>query len=90
MILSTGSGPGGRRFKSFRPLTLTAIAPDSTLGSPDFEALVGVSQSQAEKRGKPLAAIDHLAATADDQIKQRLESFVRAAYSFDNGVDRSF
>lgn len=49
--------------------------------SPDFEAASGVSKSQGEKKGKPLAALDHYEALDQAQIPDRLRQVVYAAFN---------
>jgi len=49
--------------------------------SPDFEWVSGVSKSQGEKKGKPLAALDHFAALDQSKIPDRLLQVVHAAFN---------
>jgi putative ATP-dependent endonuclease of OLD family len=51
---------------------------------PDFEGLVGVSQGQASKKGKPLAALDYLEATPDALLDERVKTLVTTAYKVAN------
>ena len=48
--------------------------------SPDFETVSGVSRSQAEKKGKALAALDHFAEKRTEEVPERLAECVRSAY----------
>jgi putative ATP-dependent endonuclease of OLD family len=47
----------------------------------DFEAFAGVSHSQAEKKGKALAALDHLVSLTDENLPRDLVDLVRRIYS---------
>lgn len=47
--------------------------------SPDFERASGVSRTQGEKKGKPLAALDHFERT--DEIPEVIMSIVNVIYS---------
>jgi len=49
--------------------------------SPDFERLAGVSRTQGEKKGKALAALDHFADRAPEDIPVRLVEVVKKAYA---------
>lgn len=51
--------------------------------SPDFEGLVGVSATQAKKKGKPLAAIDYLESIETENLSDALKNLVRNAYAFE-------
>lgn len=48
--------------------------------SPDFETVAGVPKSQTEKKGKALAALDHLEKMSNDQMPHRLAEVIRIAY----------
>lgn len=48
---------------------------------PDFETVAGVSKSQGEKKGKPLAAIDHFDAILPEQVAAELRVLVEAIYA---------
>jgi hypothetical protein len=48
--------------------------------SPDFEGVSGVSRRQGEKKGKPIAALDHFSAVAQGGIPKRLGEVVEKAY----------
>lgn len=56
--------------------------------SPDFEGVSGISHSQAEKKGKAIAALDHFDPKPPDQIPARLAQVVRAAFRLDNQEGR--
>lgn len=61
-------------------------AVDKNLGSvrvlePDFEEVAGVSKSQGDRKGKALAALDHLGALGSGHIPAAIEKVVRAAYA---------
>lgn len=61
-------------------------AIDPALGSafvisPEFEGAAGVSKTQCEKKGKPLAAIEHFNAVGHEDIPARLVELVRAVYA---------
>lgn len=47
--------------------------------SPDFERVSGVSRGQGEKKGKPLAALDHFEQT--DEIPEVVRGLVNAIYN---------
>jgi len=58
---------------------------DSNLGEvgmlePDFETVAGIPKSQAEKRGKALAALDHFEAKNADAVPEPIAEVVRKAY----------
>jgi CRISPR-associated exonuclease Cas4 len=53
--------------------------------SPDFEGVCGISHSQAEKKGKALAALDHFDQTSVDAIPPRIVNAVRNAYAVSEG-----
>lgn len=58
---------------------------DGTVGyvevmQPDFEGVSGVSRGQGEKKGKPIAALDHFATTTPNDVPARLAEIVRRAY----------
>lgn len=48
--------------------------------SPGFEKVSGVSKSQGERKGKPLAALDHFEAVNKKDIPERLKQIVAAAF----------
>ncbi len=48
--------------------------------APGFEAVAGVSKRQGEKRGKPLAALEHFKKQGADAIPARLRKLVKIAY----------
>ena len=48
--------------------------------SPDFEREGGVPRSQGERKGKPLAALDHFDSMSVEQIAASMKDLVRAAY----------
>lgn len=54
--------------------------------APEFESCCGVSKSQGEKKGKPLAALDHFSSIEPDNIPQPLRDLVAAIYCF-SGID---
>lgn len=65
--------------------TKIAQAVDSQLGTiemlvPDFEHVSGVSQNQAAKKSKPVAALDHLDTVNLEEMPRRLVAVVRSAY----------
>lgn len=67
-----------------------AHAIDAQLGSvemlsPDFEGVSGISHSQAEKKGKAIAALDHFDPMTVDEIPARLVEIVRRAYQVPEG-----
>jgi len=47
---------------------------------PDFETVAGIPKSQAEKKGKALAALDHFEPVDAAQIPERIAEIVRKAY----------
>jgi CRISPR-associated exonuclease Cas4 len=49
--------------------------------SPDFERVSGVSKSQGEKKGKPLAALEHLKAVEQSNFPERLRQVVYSAFN---------
>ena len=49
--------------------------------SPDFEHASGVSQSQVDRKGKALAALDHFDIMPYDDVPEVVKDVVRAAYS---------
>jgi len=51
--------------------------------SPDFEGFCGISKSQAEKRGKALAAMEFFREQDQSRIPQKLKSVVQKSYSID-------
>lgn len=62
-----------------------ASAIDAHLGSvemlsPDFEGISGISQHQAEKKGKVIAALDHFEPMRAEDVPTRLAEAVRNAY----------
>lgn len=48
--------------------------------SPDFEGSAGIPGTPGEKKGKPLAALDHFAAMEAEQIPLRVREIVTEAY----------
>lgn len=48
--------------------------------SPDFESVSQVSKSQGEKKGKPLAALDHFEAIGESEIPEKLKEVVKKIY----------
>lgn len=48
--------------------------------SPDFERCSGISATAGERKGKPLAALDHFKAIDAEQIPVRVREIVAAAY----------
>ncbi|MBE3584145.1 MAG: ATP-dependent endonuclease [Limnochordaceae bacterium] len=63
-------------------------AIDAKLGSvevlsPDFEGVSGVPKHPAERKGKPLAALDYFASLEPNQIPDRLVQAVRNAYQIE-------
>lgn len=55
--------------------------------SPDFEGVGGISHTQANKKGKAIAALDHFDQMTGEQIPARLADAIRAAYQIaDVGV----
>jgi putative ATP-dependent endonuclease of OLD family len=58
---------------------------DESLGKaeilqPDFEGVSGISHSQAERKGKALAALDYFETKKSDEYPKRLEDIVRQIY----------
>lgn len=53
--------------------------------SPDFERAAGISKSQGEKKGKALAALDHLTSVDAEKIPEPLKKVVDAAYGVNGG-----
>ena len=53
--------------------------------SPDFEGVGGISHTQAEKKGKAIAALDHFDAITDGQLPARLSQIIRSAYQLNQG-----
>lgn len=58
---------------------------DASLGhvemiSPDFETAAGISKSQAEKKGKALAALDHFESMDAAAIPPRIVEMIQNAY----------
>ena len=49
--------------------------------SPDFEGMSGVSRSQADKKGKAIAALEHLASLPSEELPAELVAAVRGAYA---------
>jgi len=49
--------------------------------SPDFERFSGVPRAQGEKKGKPLAALDHFAALELADIPEHVQDMIRKIYS---------
>lgn len=47
---------------------------------PDFESVSGISHTQGEKKGKPLAALDHFANVNSEDIPGRIVEITRQAY----------
>lgn len=61
-------------------------AIDPALGSafvisPEFESAAGISRTQCEKKGKPLAALEHFNAVGHEVIPARLVELVKAVYA---------
>jgi putative ATP-dependent endonuclease of OLD family len=48
--------------------------------SPDFEGAAGVSKNQGDRKGKPIAALDHFEQLTDDAIPANLIEVIDAAY----------
>jgi putative ATP-dependent endonuclease of OLD family len=48
--------------------------------SPDIEGVAGVSRTQGEKKGKPLAALDHYETKSVDDIPSRMRELVEGLY----------
>lgn len=48
--------------------------------APDFEDVAGVPKRQGEKRGKPLAALEHFGGWGADAIPARLRELVKVVY----------
>lgn len=62
-----------------------AAAIDQEIGkvailAPDLERLIGVSGNQADRKGKPLAAIEHLASIETNDFPDALVKAVRESY----------
>jgi hypothetical protein len=49
--------------------------------SPDFEGVSGVSRTQGDKKGKALAALNHLQNQAPEEIPPRLREVIKAIYN---------
>ena len=49
--------------------------------SPDFEKASGISQSQADRKGKALAALDHFDVMPNNEIPGDIKNLIQAAYS---------
>ena len=47
---------------------------------PDFEGVAGVTKSEGDRKGKPLAALDHFEKVDAAQIPARIQDVVREAY----------
>ena len=47
---------------------------------PDFEGVSGVSKNQGNKKGKPLAALDHFSSIENDEIPSKIQSIVKAIF----------
>jgi CRISPR-associated exonuclease Cas4 len=58
----------------------TAAKTKVEMLAPDFEGCTGVSKSQGEKKGKPLAAIDFLKSLDPKAIPDRIQKLVRTVY----------
>lgn len=56
---------------------------------PDFEGVCGVSNSQGQRKGKAIAAMDHLASLDVDDLPEELVTCARLAYSRIATVDTS-
>lgn len=74
--------------RTFAMNTEIAASIDARLGSvevlsPDFEGLSGIPRSQAEKKGKAIAALDHFDGMTVEQIPVHLARTVRAAYALE-------
>jgi putative ATP-dependent endonuclease of OLD family len=80
-----------KRESAQRTLAMNATiadAVDAELGSvevfaPDFEGVSGVSRGQADKKGKALAALDHLDLMTPGDIPGRLANVIRNAYQLE-------
>jgi putative ATP-dependent endonuclease of OLD family len=48
---------------------------------PNFEAAVGISRRQSEKKGKPLAALDYFESLSEEELPQVIKELVVKAYS---------
>jgi CRISPR-associated exonuclease Cas4 len=53
--------------------------------SPDFEGAGGISHTQAEKKGKAIAALDRFDAMTDEQLPARLSQVICSAYQSNRG-----
>ncbi len=53
---------------------------DVFIVKPDFEGAAGVSRSQADTKGKALAALDHFESKAIEEIPENLKKLARFAY----------
>jgi CRISPR-associated exonuclease Cas4 len=51
--------------------------------SPDFEGVSGISHTQAEKKGKAVAALDHFDPMTVEQLPARLNEVIRSVYRVD-------
>lgn len=54
---------------------------------PDFESVAGISRSQGDKKGKPIAALDHFTGINTESIPARLVETVELAYRAPTAVD---
>jgi len=73
------------RRKVFNENTAIQEHVDPALGaievlSPDFEGVSGVSRTQAEKKGKPIAALDHFSTVPPGAVPKRLAEVLEKAY----------
>ena len=46
----------------------------------DYDGVAGISKSQGNKKGKPLAALDYFEKVDAAEIPRRIQDVVRAAY----------
>jgi putative ATP-dependent endonuclease of the OLD family len=74
----------------FRANQLIADSVDTGLGhvemlSPDFEGISGISQTQGEKKGKAIAALDYFDPMTGEELPPRLNEVIRRAYQVNQG-----
>ncbi len=69
-----------------------ATAVDTAIGhvemlSPDFEGVSGISHTQADRKGKGVAALDHFEPMAAEQLPDRLRDVISISYQVEqNGA----
>ena len=80
------------RRRTFEENAQIAAVMDTGIGCieimcPDFESVAGISRTQGDKKGKPIAALDHFTGINAESIPAKLVETVQQAYRAPAAVD---